>query len=166
MPYNYRMKKSTHRIPAASRSRSRERFRRAYWQALHHLELLRIKQWEQSRLTIPQVRVLLQIRRHPNITTGTLARTLGVTVSTTSGLVSKLVERDLVCRCFSENDRRQIPLKLTEAGQDLAGELLESSRPFLDGVAHELGDDLEEVTAALEALTQAASRVRDSEVLD
>ncbi len=137
------------------------RFRRAYMHALRDLESLRIRQWEQSHLTMPQLRVLFQLLRSPGMTTGCLARSLGVTVSTTSGLVAKLAERGLVSRGSSEDDRRQIPLDLTEAGRSLAGELVESSRRFLDGVAQELGADLEGVTESLEELTVAAARVRE-----
>lgn len=145
-------------------SPTQQRFAAAYWQAMHHLESLRLRQWEESHLTMPQLRVLFHLRRHPGVTTGSLARSLGVTVSTTSGLVAKLVERGLVCRGSSEDDRRQVPLTLTDAGQELAGELAAHfSRPFLEGVAAELGDDLESVSEALEALNSAASRIRDPE---
>ncbi|OFW64234.1 MAG: hypothetical protein A2Y74_01940 [Actinobacteria bacterium RBG_13_63_9] len=138
-----------------------ERFCAAYWQALRDVETLRLHQWEQSQLTLPQLRVLFQVRRCPGITTGHLARGMGITMSTTSGLVAKLVHAGLVIRGSSEEDRRQIPLELTEAGRRLAGELAEVTRPFLDSLVDELGPDLEQVVAALEALTIAAARVRN-----
>jgi len=138
-----------------------ERFRCGYWRALHDLESLRLRQWEESHLTMPQLRVLIELRRNPGITTGCLALRLGVTVSTTSGLVGKLVERGLVTRGTSEEDRRHIPLSLTEAGGQLAGELASVSRPFLDGVAEDLGDELESVVTALEALAAATARRRE-----
>ncbi len=128
---------------------------------MKHLESLRLRQWEESSLTLPQLRVLFQLRRSPGLTTGCLARNLGVTVSTTSGLVGKLAERGLVERGSTDEDRRQIPLTLTEVGQELAGELAEISRPFFDGVVEELGADLETVVTALEALRTAA-RVADA----
>jgi DNA-binding MarR family transcriptional regulator len=141
-------------------SPSLETFRAAYWQAMRDFETLRLHQWEQFQLTLPQLRVLFQVRRSPGITTGHLARGMGITMSTTSGLVSKLADRGLIARRSSEDDRRQIPLELTEAGQRLAGELAESSRPFLDSVIAELGDDLATVVAALEILIAATARAR------
>ena len=138
-----------------------DRFRAAYWQALHDLDALRLRQWERSQLTLPQLRVLFQLRRTPGVTTGQLARGLGITVSTTSGLVSKLADRGLVARGSNQSDRRQIPLELTETGQELAGELCRETRPFLDEVAGELGADLEEVAGALERLVAATARVRE-----
>jgi DNA-binding MarR family transcriptional regulator len=137
------------------------RLREAYWQIVREIDNLRLRQWEQSQLTLPQLRVVFQVRRSPGITTGQLARLLGVTVSTTSGLVSKLVDSGLIARGSSQDDRRQIPLELTRAGHALAGELSEVTRPFMAGLAAELGDKLEEVVTALEELIAAADKVRD-----
>jgi MarR family transcriptional regulator, organic hydroperoxide resistance regulator len=137
------------------------RLRGAYWRMVRDVDSLRLRQWEHSKLTLPQLRVLFQIRRSPGITTGALAKALGVTMSTTSGLVAKLADRGLVARGSSADDRRQIPLELTDAGQALAGELAEVTTPFIEGLARELGDDLESVVAALDRLAAAAEKVRE-----
>ena len=139
------------------------RFRHAYWRVLTDLEATRLRQWEQSRLTLPQLRVLYQIRRQPGIRTGELARALGITASTTSGLVIKLVERGLVERTTAVADRRHVPLQLTPEGAATAGELSEARRSFLDHVAAELGGDLPAITAALERLAEAAATARATE---
>lgn len=136
-------------------SEATTRFREAYAQALRELDSLRIRQWEQSRVTLPQLRVLYHVRRTPGVTTGELARALGITVSTVSGLVIKLVDRGLVERTTDPEDRRQAPLRLTAQGQVLAGELADASRAFLGRVAEHLGSDLGVVTAALERLAEA-----------
>jgi DNA-binding MarR family transcriptional regulator len=136
------------------------RFRRAYWQVFRDLDAVRLRLWEQSGLTLPQLRVLFQVRRAPGITTKELSRALGVTVSTTSGLAIKLVERGLIERLPAAADRRLAPLRLTPAGEDLTGELAEPAQRFLAEVAGRLGDDLAPVTAALERLAGAAAAVR------
>ena len=135
------------------------RFRRAYWQALRELDTVRLRQWEQSQLTLPQLRVLYQVRRVPGITIAHLSPSLGVTVSTTSGLVTKLVDRGLLARTTTPGDRRQAPLHLTEAGAALTGELSQPARAFLARVAERLGDELGAVTAALERLGVEAHEV-------
>jgi DNA-binding MarR family transcriptional regulator len=145
------------RVPGAAPA---DRLRAAYWRALHDLESIRLQQWERSNLTLPQLRVLFQVRRSPGITTGQLAKGMGITMSTTSGLVAKLADRGLLTRGTSQDDRRQIPLELSEAGVQLAGELAETTRPFMDAVVLELGDDLEAVAEALELLGEAAARTR------
>jgi len=128
------------------------RFRTAYWRAFREVDTLRVRQWERSRVTVPQLRVLYFLRRHPGATTGQLARHLGITVSTTSGLVIKLVDRGLVVRGRGADDRRREPLEISEAGSALLGELSEDGRALLGTVAERLGDDLDSVTRALELL--------------
>ena len=133
------------------------RFERAYWRAFRELDTVRLRHWERHRVTLPQLRVLYHIRRAPGVMTGELAAALGITVSTTSGLVIKLVERGLVARAAGTGDRRQIPLRLTTEGEVLTGELSEVGHAFTGHVAALLGDDLDAVTATLERLTAAAT---------
>ena len=140
-----------------------DRFREAYWKALHELNAVRLRQWEQSRLTLPQLRVLFQVLRSPGIATGQLAPLLGITVSTTSGLVAKLVSQSLIARGHADADRRQIPLEITQEGRVLAGELAGSSRLFMQKVAEQLGGELGRVVDALVLLSQTAARVRAEE---
>lgn len=139
------------------------RFRRAYWQVARQLDTERLREWERSRLTLPQLRVLFHIRRTPGITTADLARLLGVTVSTTSGLVIKLADRGLVDRVSVPDDRRQSALHLTPAASTLVNEISGLWRPFLVRVGEELGDHLDEVTIALQRIVAAAEHVRATE---
>lgn len=133
------------------------RFRSAYWRAFREADSIRIRQWERSNVTLPQLRVLYNLRRHPGATTGELAKRLGITVSTTSGLVIKLVDRGLVTRGRLADDRRQAPLSLTDEGAALLGELSDETRSFMSLVAERLGKDLEPVTRALERLAEVAT---------
>lgn len=133
------------------------RFRQAFWRAFHEADSIRLRQWERSHVTLPQLRVLYFLRRRPGSTTGELARKLGITVSTTSGLVIKLVDRGLVTRGSMADDRRQAPLRLSDAGAALLGELSEETRAFLVDVADRLGPELESITQALEVLGRVAT---------
>jgi DNA-binding MarR family transcriptional regulator len=135
-------------------------FRRAYWQVTRQLDTERLREWERSHLTLPQLRVLFHIRKAPGITTADLARLLGVTVSTTSGLVIKLTDRGLIERVSVPDDRRQAALHLTDAAATLVNEISGTWRPFLVRVAEELGDDLDEVTLSLQRIVAAAEHVR------
>ncbi len=139
------------------------RFRRAYWDVVRELDTERLRQWERSQLTLPQLRVLFQIRRAPGVTTGELARTLGITVSTTSGLVIMLPDRGLIDRHAGSTDRRQAPLFLSDEAPVVVGEISGAWRPFLETVADELGEDLESMTRDLERLAEAAARVHAHE---
>ena len=141
------------------------RFRAAYWRAFRDADTLRLRQWEQSRVTLPQLRVMYHVRRHPGVTTGHLARALGITVSTTSGLVIKLVDRGLIERGSVADDRRQAPLRLSAEGEALLGELSEATRVHLSRLLDSLGDDADAVVAALERLGVAADALRADEDL-
>lgn len=139
-----------------------ERFRSAYWQSVRHSDVVRLRQWEQWQVTLPQLRVLSEIRRSPGVTTGELARILGVTVSTTSGLVIKLADRRLIGRSACPGDRRQQALALSAEGEALLGEMRGPSVAFLDEVIRELGPDLERATVTMERLAQATQTARDA----
>lgn len=132
------------------------RFERAYWHAFRELDGIRLRHWERYRITLPQLRVLYKIRRNPGITTGELAEALGITVSTTSGLVIKLTDRQLVERTTAPDDRRQAPLQLTAEGKMLAGEISGMGHLFTQQVARQLGPHLAAATAALEQVAAAA----------
>jgi DNA-binding MarR family transcriptional regulator len=136
------------------------RFRRAYWRAFHDLDNVRLQQWESTRVTLPQLRVLYRLRRHPRSTTVELSRALGITVSTTSGLVIKLVERGLIARTTVADDRRQAPLELTDEGTALLGELGGFGRAYLDRLAARLGDNLLSAIDGLELVAECAESVR------
>jgi DNA-binding MarR family transcriptional regulator len=132
------------------------RFRRAYWRAFRELDTVRLQQWERSRITLPQLRVLHHLRRNPDTTTLELSRALGITVSTTSGLVIKLVDAGLIERGRDPQDRRREPLRLSEQGSAALVELRGAGRAFLDEVAGQLGERLEPFTEMLEQLSEAA----------
>jgi DNA-binding MarR family transcriptional regulator len=138
------------------------RFRQAFWRAFREADSIRLRQWERSHVTLPQLKVLYHLRRHPGATTGELSRRLGITVSTTSGLVIKLVDRGLVMRGSLADDRRQTPLRLSDEGAALLGELSDDSRILLSDVADRLGPDLETVVQALELLGDAALPDREA----
>jgi DNA-binding MarR family transcriptional regulator len=136
------------------------RFRRAFWRTFRDIDTVRLQQWESTRVTLPQLRVLYRLRRHPRSTTVELSRALGITVSTTSGLVIKLVERGLISRSTVADDRRQAPLELTEAGTALLGELGGFGRAYLDRLAAGLGEQLPAAIAGLELVADSADAVR------
>jgi DNA-binding MarR family transcriptional regulator len=67
-------------------------------------------------VTVPQLMVLYNLRKSPEIGLGELAERLKMTTSTISGVVDRLVKAKLVDRAQSVHDRRAVILKVTEAG--------------------------------------------------
>ena len=98
---------------------TRTRFHAGHGQPAHDPDIIRLRRWDASHLTLPQLLVLAHIRRTPGITTGHLARLLGIAMSTSSGLVIKLADRGLITRGHTAADRRQAPLYLTPEGVSL-----------------------------------------------
>ena len=138
------------------------RFRQSYWAVVHSMDTLRMRAWEDHGLTLPQLRILFLLRGHPAATTNALARHLGLTVPTVSGLVDKLVRSGLVQRGEREHDRRVVPLALTEEGATLTGEIRGQSRAYLSALGEALGGELASVVAALEQLAAAMDQVGPS----
>ncbi len=129
-----------------------ERFRSAYWEIVHNLDLLRLRVWEERGITLPQLRILFILRAQPGMTTNALASQLGLSAATVSGLIEKLVKAGLVERRQDPEDRRLIPLHLTDAGWEIVGEISQGNRSYLGALAEDLGDDLSTVIASMERI--------------
>ncbi len=61
-----------------------------------------------------------------------IARKLGVCMSTTTGLIDRMVEKDLANRERNPGDRRVVKVKLTEKGNKIAGELKKQSEKWVE----------------------------------
>lgn len=72
------------------------------------------------QITGPQLGCLLAIKQNGAMTPTRLARTLYLSASTVVGIVDRLVEKGLLARIRSTEDRRQVQICLTEAGDHLA----------------------------------------------
>ena len=70
-------------------------------------------------VSVVQLRALTVLHRHGQANLGELAEEMGVTVSTTSRLVDRLVAADWVHRAPSPHNRREISLTLTDSGKRL-----------------------------------------------
>ncbi|MBX5490127.1 MAG: MarR family transcriptional regulator [Chloroflexi bacterium] len=121
--------------------------------------------WLELDLTMPQMKVLLLLYSDDGATVGQIASQLGVTLSTVTGIVDRLVERGLVVRQESPTDRRQVVCRLTSEGQALAERLQQAGRSQLGVLLYKLRpDELTTVAAALEILVGAARREHRGDV--
>lgn len=68
-------------------------------------------------LTPAQIKVLMSFDISSGYTMTDLSRANGVTVSTMTSMVDRLVSFDLVERCYDEHDRRRVVVCLTENGR-------------------------------------------------
>lgn len=80
---------------------------------------IEIRSSRRRDLTIPQIRTLRYIQRHPDSSLLQLSEHLGLTPPSASKLVDGLVNNDLVNREESRQDRRKLTLQLTPSGEEI-----------------------------------------------
>lgn len=114
--------------------------------------------------TPAQIRALSFLDIDSTKTVGELADQMGVTISTASGLVDKLVEEELVERATNPNDRRQVLVKLAPAAMAIRNEIRAIRRRQVQLALANLDDvdrdcfleSLEAIAAALSVLDLSA----------
>lgn len=91
-------------------------------------------------LSLAQYRMLLQLAEGAEASTS-LARKLAVSAPSVTAVVDGLVQRGLVVRSQSEQDRRRVSLALTDAGRTLVEAAEAAVRARLEEIAGALGDE-------------------------
>jgi DNA-binding MarR family transcriptional regulator len=109
-------------------------------------------------VSMPQAKVLYLVSAEGGLHMSTLAQRLGVTLSTVSGLVDRLVEHGLATRRADPADRRQVVVGLTPEGDSLIQRFRELNHRQLRLLLVDLPDaDLAVIDRAFELLTGAAA---------
>jgi DNA-binding MarR family transcriptional regulator len=98
-------------------------------------------EWFSSDLTVAQLRVLLVLQSTGSSRMSDIALTLDVALSTATGIVDKLVKKELVIREADPHDRRLVICRLSPTGQDIMNRLWSSGQfqmeRLLDGLNEE-----------------------------
>jgi DNA-binding MarR family transcriptional regulator len=76
-------------------------------------------EWLTSDMTIAQLRVLLLLHTEGQSRMSPIASTLGIAVSTATGIVDNLVKKELVTRGVDPEDRRVVICALSPQGQEI-----------------------------------------------
>jgi MarR family transcriptional regulator, organic hydroperoxide resistance regulator len=108
---------------------------------LRIVDTVRLQIWDSQDITLPQLRILFNVRSHPGIDLRSLASAFKISNSAVSQQVDKLVVRGLISRVDDQEDRRRICLSLTEAGQQATGDISRATRSQLEGALSSLPDD-------------------------
>lgn len=120
-------------------------------------------------LTPVQYAALAKIEAHPGIDQATLAGLIAYDRTTITGVVDRLVQKELMIRAVSETDRRARVLKLTEKGIKVLGELESAVNNaqtiMLQGLSEHEADAfmalLSKATAGVNQLSRAPLRDND-----
>ena len=111
-------------------------------------------------LSVPQFRVLTFLSRMPGAPLASVAEHLGVTRSTASVHVDRLVQRKLVNRTEDPQERRCVVLTLTPAGTQHLQQAREAACARIAKVLAGLStDDLLHITAGLTLLSRAFKKI-------
>ena len=115
-------------------------------------------------ITMPQAKLLYLLGAAGELHMSDLVHRLGVSLSTISGLVDKVVDQGLASRREDPADRRQVVVALTPAGREFIDRFRELNARQMRELLELLGDhDLAQVRDALAALAAAASRIANAE---
>jgi DNA-binding MarR family transcriptional regulator len=118
-------------------------------------------EWLQLDLTMPQLKVVLLLFLNDRARMGDIASALGVSLATATGVVDRLVERDIVVRESQPEDRRVVLCRLSEKGQKMIGGLWQLARDRTKELLQAAPpSQLELITKALEVLLTAGKVTR------
>ena len=88
-----------------------------------------------------------------------ISRWLGITKSTTTGLVKRLIDADLVERRRSEKDRRSFIIDISDSGRTLIEKVIDRRVEYLKSVMTEIKSDQ---VKALEVIVKNLLEIMDS----
>ena len=118
-------------------------------------------------LTMPQLKVLFVVVSLGRATMSQLARTIGMTLSTATGVADRLVAQGLVCRVHDDIDRRLVWLQPTAASADLVARFTQIGRRQLRLVARHLdAEELSLVARAQDLVYRAMLEITSEELFE
>jgi DNA-binding MarR family transcriptional regulator len=110
---------------------------------------------EKFHLTVEQFQVLRRIRKG-STSVSSLAEASQTSRSAVSKAVDALVRRGLVSRSQDPNDRRNIPLALTDEGLRVMADIFNETEAWLSScIAHLDAEEVESLLAGMESLRKA-----------
>jgi DNA-binding MarR family transcriptional regulator len=124
---------------------------------MQRMALTHAPEFTEIGMTMAQAKVLYLVHAAGEMRMSELAARLGVTLSTTSGLVERLVESGLVTRHDDPADRRQVVVGFTESGAAQIDRLRELNADHMGRMLARVPDeDLLVVERAIRVLSMAA----------
>jgi len=119
------------------------------------------KEWLSLDLTMPQLKVVLLLFLNGPERMGTIASALGVSLATATGVVDRLVEKDMVTREGDPNDRRIVLIRLSDKGEKIITGLWQLARVNTEALLKALDQrKLQLLNEALSALLEAGEVVK------
>src|SRR5512146_1248563 len=125
---------------------------------MHHLAGVHAPGFLEIQVTLPQAKLMYLLGASGDLHMSELVARLGVSLSTISGLVDRVVDHGLVHRREDPADRRQVVVGLTAAGSAFIDRFRELGAGQLRELLVMLDDEeLDSVRRSTAALTRAAA---------
>jgi DNA-binding MarR family transcriptional regulator len=148
----------------AAMSEPIERAIAGYTQLVDLLSASRTPEFPDPQVTMAQMRVLMVLAAVGEARMSDLAHQVGISPSTLSSLVDRLVESGLANRHDDPRDRRSVVVALTPAGSRMLDQFSELGSDALRALLEQLDDrDIVTVNKAIELLVAAARRLSAEE---
>jgi len=114
------------------------------------------KEWLSVDLTMPQLKVLLLLFTDGPARMSVLASALGVSMTTATGIVNRMVQHGLLVRDNDPEDRRAVVCKLSEKGQELMTCLWEVGQTRVRSLLDQMTlPELHTISEAMETILDA-----------
>jgi DNA-binding MarR family transcriptional regulator len=120
----------------------------------------RDRAWLSIDLTMPQLKSLIYVTKSNGATSGQIAGSLGVGLSTITGIVDRLAEQGMVSRREDVRDRRVTRVEPTPRGRELVEDLLQFRKDAISAMLARLStDQLRTVETAFQYLAEAVDAI-------
>jgi DNA-binding MarR family transcriptional regulator len=116
-----------------------------------------LEEWPDPELTTPQIKTLTLLQYQGPQRMGSIATYLGSTLSSSTSIIDRLVDKGLVERVPVPDDRRVVVCQLTPRGEETTEQFWRIGRMRVVELAERLDtEELEVVVHAMELLYKAA----------
>jgi DNA-binding MarR family transcriptional regulator len=150
------MKNSLFNMQETRKQELTERFTELVEQIKECMHSHPLEEWPDLELTIPQIKTLTLLRHQGPQRMGSIATYLGSTLSSSTSIIDRLVDKGLVERLPDPDDRRVVICQLTPRGQEATEQFWRIGRTRVVELAERLDiEELKIVVHAMELLYKA-----------
>jgi DNA-binding MarR family transcriptional regulator len=147
-------------LPPGSRAEALERTVALVGELMHVLQQQRVPAFLEIGITMSQAKVLFVVSAAGEMHMSALAERIGVSLSTVSGIVDRLVDHELLVRHDDPTDRRQVVVSATEAGVALTERFRDLNSLIIRSLLGSLsGSDLAVIERAVTILSRAVAAI-------